>query len=348
MMSGAPFLISVDNISEMLPTILADSVILDNHFVIRGISQNVLDLLGYTRADVQDKDLNCLVERGDLVASIQRDLTSGFASEKRYVLFTREKAKLVVCISAFYLGLISDINNKIVLIVRKPPFTGPTDVKEEIDKFIYRAAHDLRGPLATIKGLVDLIKIRENNDELDRLIQLVDSHANVLDERLFQLAYMAHCKEDEHSTEEINFHSIETRLRKIIEKNAFVDFLEFHFTSPKGTLSGVRQDTVAELLDNLLLHVLSLPIKSIQSQINFKLTRSEKQLRITVGIIGFRWSDEILIATRNPSFAYTDLVKYPQMVHFYAAKKLANQLNTTIESFFISDDKQRLEIRIPI
>ena len=92
MMSGAPFLISVDNISEMLPTILADSVILDNHFVIRGISQNVLDLLRYTRADVQDKDLNCLVERGDLVASIQRDLTSGFASEKRYVLFTREKA----------------------------------------------------------------------------------------------------------------------------------------------------------------------------------------------------------------------------------------------------------------
>jgi hypothetical protein len=71
-------------------------------------------------------------------------------------------------------------------------------------------------------------------------------------------------------------------------------------------------------------------------------------LRITVGIVGFGWSDEILIAARNPSFAYRDLVKYPQMVHFYAAKKLANLLNTTIESFFISHDKQRLEIRIPI
>jgi hypothetical protein len=127
-----------------------------------------------------------------------------------------------------------------------------------------------------------------------------------------------------------------------------VDFLELHFSSPKGTLSGVKEDTVAELLDNLLLHVLSLPIKSTQSQINFKLTRSEKQLLITIGIIGFRWSDEILIAARNPSFAYTDLVKYPQMVHFYAAKKLANQLNTSIESYFISEDKQRLEIRIPI
>ncbi|HZI25050.1 MAG TPA: histidine kinase dimerization/phospho-acceptor domain-containing protein, partial [Chryseolinea sp.] len=92
-------------------------------------------------------------------------------------------------------GLISDINNKIILIVKKTEVVAtienPENTRIEIDQFIYRAAHDLRGPLATIKGLIDLIKIRENNDELDRLIQLVDSHANVLDERLFQLAYMA-------------------------------------------------------------------------------------------------------------------------------------------------------------
>ena len=37
-----------------------------------------------------------------------------------------------------------------------------------------------------------------------------------------------------------------------------------------------------------------------------------------------------------------------QMVHFYAAKKRANRLNTTIESVFIAEDKNRLEVRIPI
>ena len=141
------------------------------------------------------------------------------------------------------MGLISDINNKIILIVRRPQLVSttryPENTKIEIDKFIYRAAHDLRGPLATIKGLIDLIKIRENNDELDRLIQLVDSHANVLDERLFQLGYMAqYFKEEKIASDEIIFHTIETRLRKIIEKNAFVDFLEFNFSSPYGTLVG--------------------------------------------------------------------------------------------------------------
>ena len=119
--------------------------------------------------------------------------------------------------------MISDINNKIVLVVRKTQPTtsneNPENTKVEIDKFIYRAAHDLRGPSATIKGLIDLIQIRENNDELDRLIQLVDSHANVLDEKLFQLSYMAqYNKEEKIASNEIIFHTIETRLRKIIEK----------------------------------------------------------------------------------------------------------------------------------
>ncbi|HYI76174.1 MAG TPA: PAS domain-containing protein [Chryseolinea sp.] len=353
MISDGPFLIGTDNIQEMLSTIVMDSIIIDNHFIIKGINQNVLDLLGYNRNELFEKDINCLVDDSCLVASLQKDLATGFSGEKRYVLRTKENAKIVACISGFYLGLISDINNKIILIVKKTEVVAtienPENTRIEIDQFIYRAAHDLRGPLATIKGLIDLIKIRENNDELDRLIQLVDSHANVLDERLFQLAYMAqYYKEENNANDEIIFHTIETRLRKIIEKNAFVDFLEFNFSSPKGTLSAVREDIISELLDNILLHTLSLPIKSIPSKINFKLTRSEKQLRITVITVGFKLTDEILIATRNPSFSYTDLVKYPQMVHYYGAKKLAKQLNTTIESVFIAEDKFRLEVRIPI
>jgi hypothetical protein len=353
MTRNSPFLIGMDSIQEMLPTILTDSIVLDNRLIIKGINQNVLDLVGYSRNELLEKDVNSLAEDRNLAASLQKDLATGFSGEKRYVLLTKEKTKIVVCISGFYMGLISDINNKIVLIIRKTQPTvaidTPENTKIEIDKFIYRAAHDLRGPLATIKGLIDLINIRENNDELDRLIQLVDSHANVLDERLFQLAYMAqYYKEEKIVSDELIFHTIETRLRKIIEKNAFIDFLEFNFSSPVGTLSAVRASTISELLDNLLLHILALPIKSIPSQINFKLTRSEKQLRITVVTVGFKLTDEILIATRNSSFSYTDLVKHPKMVHFYAAKKLANQLNTTIESVFIAEDKQRLEVRIPI
>ena len=188
----APFLIGVDNIQEMLPEILMDSIVLNNRFIIKGINQNVLDLLGYQRQDLFEKDINGLAEDKGLIESLQKDLATGFSGEKRYVLLTKTRAKIVVCISGFCLGLISNINNKIILVVRKTQVALAPDHAEndkgEIGKFIYRAAHDLRCPLAEIKGLIDLMKIRKNNDELDRLIQLVDSHANVLDEGLLQLA----------------------------------------------------------------------------------------------------------------------------------------------------------------
>ena len=55
MTSDGPFLIGVDNIQEMLPTILADSIVLDNRFIIKGINQNVLDSLGYTRQNFKNE-----------------------------------------------------------------------------------------------------------------------------------------------------------------------------------------------------------------------------------------------------------------------------------------------------
>ena len=59
---------------------------------------------------------------------------------------------------------------------------------------------------------------------------------------MFQLAYMAqYYKEKNNTNDEIIFHSIETRLRKIIEKNAFVDFLEFNFSSPVGNAVGCER-----------------------------------------------------------------------------------------------------------
>src|SRR5688572_10262632 len=115
MTSNSPFLIGMDNIQEMLPTILTDSIVLDNRLIIKGINQNVLDLVGYTRNELLEKDVNCLVEDRNLVASLQKDLATGFSGEKRYVLLTKENTKIVVCISGFYMGLFSDINNKIVL-----------------------------------------------------------------------------------------------------------------------------------------------------------------------------------------------------------------------------------------
>lgn len=226
---------------------------------------------------------------------------------------------------------------------------GEASYKKEIDNFIYYAAHELRGPLATIRGLINLVKIRQSNDELERLIQLIDSHATKLDERLFRLTYMARPTGFvEGEPKKFCFPDMETRLRKIIEKNSFVDFLEFHFTAPEQAPDGLNETMLSSLLDNMLLHILSLPKTGTQSQISFKLTLDDKFLKITAGCLGFTADEPLRAAYAIPEFSYTDLVRYPQMTNFYCAMKLSEQLEAKIKLNMPSPTIHRMEVEIPL
>ena len=57
-----------------------------------------------------------------------------------------------------------------------------TKVNAQLDSFIYRASHDLRGPLATMKGLIHLLKDYENYDYkvMDGMNQSIDKLGNTI------------------------------------------------------------------------------------------------------------------------------------------------------------------------
>lgn len=55
-------------------------------------------------------------------------------------------------------------------------------LNNELDNFVYRVSHDLRGPLLSIKGLVSLIlSVEELDEQLLEYIQLIDSSTSRLD-----------------------------------------------------------------------------------------------------------------------------------------------------------------------
>ncbi len=52
----------------------------------------------------------------------------------------------------------------------------------ELDQFVYSTSHDLRAPLMSILGLIDLAKVTENRDELISFLDLMSNRVNRLDE----------------------------------------------------------------------------------------------------------------------------------------------------------------------
>lgn len=58
----------------------------------------------------------------------------------------------------------------------------------ELKTFIYRASHDIRGPLSSMKGLINIAKIDQGQgNELSKLILMMDSSAEKLDKILIDL-----------------------------------------------------------------------------------------------------------------------------------------------------------------
>jgi signal transduction histidine kinase len=347
------FLISQETISHKLASIFFDSIIVDTEFRIAVVSQNVLDLLEYRVEEIQQKSFNQLTGGKKVVQELEKELLHGYFEEKEFTLYTKSKRAINVAISGFSLGLISEINGRTLLKVRMfhdeaIAKSGLKNKKSEIDEFIYRAAHDLRGPLATVKGLVNLLKKRENRHEMENIINLIEVHANKLDERLFQMVYLTQSSENENVEGKnlVNFNTLETRLRKLIEKNAFIDFLELHFCPSVGKYIGVNEGLFYMLSENLLYYILSLPMKN-NCQIFFRAEPFEKELKITIGVHGFEIHDSTREALDQNEFMYTDLIKFPQMINLYAARKICARMNATINTVVISKENHRIVVRIP-
>src|SRR5690606_22366387 len=103
-----------------------------------------------------------------------------------------------------------------------------------------------------------------NDDDIDRFAILLEAHANLLDERLFQLVYVAQSDHMPGATNPlIDFVAIETTLRKTIEQNAFVDFLDFTYSAPADEIIHLDQALLTGLFNNLLLYILSLTMTSV-------------------------------------------------------------------------------------
>jgi signal transduction histidine kinase len=347
--------------SEMmgkLNTILADSVILDLNLGIAALGRDVESLLGVSSEELTGEQFADVCVEGDLRERLQTRLKSGYFVDLDANLWIRGGEPCRVSLSGFYLGLISDINGYIILKIKlkednstlkKELFTK----KRELDTFIYRTAHDLRGPLATIKGLVNLLKIRKTDLEVDKLTNLIEVHADKLDDRLFKLLYIAN--DNDHydpGTGCIDFHVLKESLIKTLKDNCQLDKAIIDFQAPTSDLCQVNDRAISRLLRHALLYIIGLPVASAaegdQLEIGVDVQVTEGNLGITFNAKGFVASEQIRKVIEKPTSLYSDLLTHPLLFNYYVTCKEAMSLSASIHVIFFGATHQVIDITIPI
>lgn len=321
-------------------------IILDEHLCIRGVSTKLLTELKYTSEDLADKHLRLLLHDADEdILKLKERLSSPTFQEFSIVLKGAKGELHSFAVTGFHLTKICPVNNFHVLqfYSRDMNAVRSTDLEE----FVYRTAHDIRGPLATMRGLINLLMLKEADDEQKKLINFLDSHASELDKRLFQLMYVNSVQRETATAEpQRDLYTIETSLRRVIEKNAFVDYLDFSFTADNHLPEGVNVNLLESLLSNILLHILSTSLIQDKAGIAFNLKKDACALDVVVTVSGFELDGALHEAMIQPDFQYADLFTNPHLVNFYAARKVARQMDAQIRITREGSERHLFMIRI--
>ncbi|MCW5909485.1 MAG: hypothetical protein KIT62_00335 [Cyclobacteriaceae bacterium] len=350
--------ISMNDVIEKLNSILTDSIILRADFTIESLSGSLEGLTGFAPNELTGKKLSTLCPDKSLDTTLKAKLKQGYFDNVPACLVTKSGIRIRISISGFYLGLISEINGFIILKIKPAEDIlrlkkELSTQKQELDSFIYRTAHDLRGPLATIKGLVNLLKLRKDDEEVDELTSLIEVHANKLDDRLFKLLYIANVNNLPRNTKDnICFVSLHKTLIKVLEDNCQLEKSVFNFHAPPGDLTGVNEYLVTQLISNIFLYIISLPVAGIaedsQVIIDTHIREKDNQLEISIKACGFMIEEEVQRVIAQPTTLYNDLLSHPFLFNYYVAIRNAAQLNATLAVKFASYTEQELKLAVPV
>ncbi len=187
-------------VASKLGLIFEDAIVLNSKLDIVAASQCAAELFKCSPEELAGRSLNFLTKDADLASEVGYLLRNGYFRGHCFELMDSKGKVFRAKVSGIYLGLISDFNELIILTVKD---MNPTyklikklKIKEAIlENLVYRASHDLRGPIATVLGLVNLAKIRQDDKEIDKLLELIATHSKLLDQRLHSLVMKTAAKE---------------------------------------------------------------------------------------------------------------------------------------------------------
>lgn len=347
-------LISEEEIKRRLPSIFTDSIILDSAYRMVVVSNNVLDLLEFNSTALYGKDINYITGVVDLHGFLDNALQPGFFQEKYIELFSKTNRPILTAVSGFYLGLISDINGYIILKVHDAQALQALHQEREtkrieLDNFIYRTAHDLRGPLATIRGLINLYRMKKDEFEVDHLMQLITLHAEQLDEKLFKLLYLAEADQSASiSSNTLDIKAMETQLRKKIEENVSADSLDFQVHSALEQVPNVDEVLTYALADNILHFLLNLPKSTLTThQLLLFISLVDSVIEVRVLAKGFEINEDTRNVINNSETFYGDMLTHPELFNYFAALKIALRLKATICMKITCESDHEIMISIP-
>jgi nitrogen-specific signal transduction histidine kinase len=157
---------------------------LNKDFSVCMAGRNIEELLNYNYGSLQGKNVNVLSDVDDLKSSLMIQMSENFFEWRSYCLKTSNGLSVPVEICGFRMRCLKQTFSPIAMRIRRSRNHLEESLNPEIDKLTYWIAHNIRGPLATVQGLINLAKIQKNTTELSTYLTFMEEHAQLMDEKI--------------------------------------------------------------------------------------------------------------------------------------------------------------------
>ncbi|MFM8912868.1 MAG: PAS domain S-box protein [Flammeovirgaceae bacterium] len=164
------------------------NVMLDEHGKVVLVNGGFERMFGYAQFELQGKELNQFIVPDNLTAE-GNDLDSLISAKQIVRIDTSRKRKDGSVMPVMVYGVPIQLENRTIGI-----FGSYVDVTEqkrteeelkirnaELDNFVYKVSHDLRAPLSSVLGLVNLARLEGNNDNLGDYVKIIGQKIKQLD-----------------------------------------------------------------------------------------------------------------------------------------------------------------------
>ena len=123
--------------------------------------------------------------------------------------------------------------------------------RKELDNFLYKTSHDIRGPITTLMGLTNLTRLEYPNENVDFFLKKIDATAEHLNEIISRLSIISHINSQPVRVEKINLFDLINKILKECE-NQFKKKIQFKIKGDPPDFISTDKILIEYILHNII------------------------------------------------------------------------------------------------
>lgn len=266
-------------------------IVLNPDNTVSEVNTAVTRLLNFTEDELRGKHVSTLFMRTEAktLDRINRELQKkGYAFDIERVFKTKRGKAIPVSLSCSLLYDDNENVNGILYIAKditKPKRTEQQlrEKNEELNTFIYRASHDLKGPLASIIGLVNLAKSEMTDTEsVKYYLELIERSSARLDIILNEFLELGRLTQTSMKYTVINFDQI---IKEILQSMEYLDSyknVDIRINVDHSTVYRSKRPLIKAILQNLIDNAIKYKNPASKALVDINVMEVDKEIVISV------------------------------------------------------------------